>query len=234
MGELEFLGLLVTALAAPILTYILTRLKSKSDIAALEARNQAELYKAEQRNDLKRDELLQNLLEEFREESKLKQKQLEKTEQQLRVATESVVAVVEAKHVAETELDTLKPELAEQKRTNAALLAAIEKALDANKALVNELRARTEQLVKALEENAELSEMRSRFEGLQHSFDALNRELSKREKEIDRLRVERNSAQEELKQKLEQFTGLLPDMAELQRQLKELMAGKEKEMEIVA
>jgi len=234
MGELEFLGLLVTALAAPILTYILTRLKSKSDIAALEARNQAELYKAEQRNDLKRDELLQNLLEEFREESKLKQKQLEKTEQQLRVATESVVAVVEAKHVAETELDTLKPELAEQKRTNAALLAAIEKALDANKALVNELRERTEQLVKALEENAELSEMRSRFEGLQHSFDALNRELSKREKEIDRLRVERNSAQEELKQKLEQFTGLLPDMAELQRQLKELMAGKEKEMEIVA
>lgn len=234
MGELEFLGLLVTALAAPILTYILTRLKSKSDIAALEARNQAELYKAEQRNDLKRDELLQNLLEEFREESKLKQKQLEKTEQQLRVATESVVAVVEAKHVAETELDTLKPELAEQKRTNAALLAAIEKAADANKALVNELRARTEQLVKALEENAELSEMRSRFEGLQHSFDALNRELSKREKEIDRLRVERNSAQEELKQKLEQFTGLLPDMAELQRQLKELMAGKEKEMEIVA
>ena len=234
MGELEFLGLLVTALAAPILTYILTRLKSKSDIAALEARNQAELYKAEQRNDLKRDELLQNLLEEFREESKLKQKQLEKTEQQLRVATESVVAVVEAKHVAETELDTLKPELAEQKRTNAALLAAIEKSLDANKALVNELQARTEQLVKALEENAELSEMRSRFEGLQHSFDALNRELSKREKEIDRLRVERNSAQEELKQKLEQFTGLLPDMAELQRQLKELMAGKEKEMEIVA
>ena len=234
MGELEFLGLLVTALAAPILTYILTRLKSKSDIAALEARNQAELYKAEQRNDLKRDELLQNLLEEFREESKLKQKQLEKTEQQLRVATESVVAVVEAKHVAETELDTLKPELAEQKRTNAALLAAIEKALDANKALVNELRARTEQLVKALEENAELSEMRSRFEGLQHSFDALNRELSKREKEIDRLRVERNIAQEELKQKLEQFTSLMPDMAELQRQLKELMAGKEKEMEIVA
>jgi len=234
MGELEFLGLLVTALAAPILTYILTRLKSKSDIAALEARNQAELYKAEQRNDLKRDELLQKLLEEFREESKLKQKQLEKTEQQLRVATESVVAVVEAKHVAETELDTLKPELAEQKRTNAALLAAIEKALDANKALVNELRERTEQLVKALEENAELSEMRSRFEGLQHSFDALNRELSKREKEIDRLRVERNSAQEELKQKLEQFTSLMPDMAELQRQLKELMAGKEKEMEIVA
>lgn len=234
MGELEFLGLLVTALAAPILTYILTRLKSKSDIAALEARNQAELYKAEQRNDLKRDELLQKLLEEFREESKLKQKQLEKTEQQLRVATESVVAVVEAKHVAETELDTLKPELAEQKRTNAALLAAIEKALDANKALVNELRARTEQLVKVLEENAELSEMRSRFEGLQHSFDALNRELSKREKEIDRLRVERNSAQEELKQKLEQFTSLMPDMAELQRQLKELMAGKEKEMEIVA
>ena len=234
MGELEFLGLLVTALAAPILTYILTRLKSKSDIAALEARNQAELYKAEQRNDLKRDELLQKLLEEFREESKLKQKQLEKTEQQLRVATESVVALVEAKHVAETELDTLKPELAEQKRTNAALLAAIEKSLDANKALVNELQARTEQLVKALEENAELSEMRSRFEGLQHSFDALNRELSKREKEIDRLRVERNSAQEELKQKLEQFTGLLPDMAELQRQLKELMAGKEKEMEIVA
>jgi len=234
MGELEFLGLLVTALAAPILTYILTRLKSKSDIAALEARNQAELYKAEQRNDLKRDELLQNLLEEFREESKLKQKQLEKTEQQLRVATESVVAVVEAKHVAETELDTLKPELAEQKRTNAALLAAIEKALDANKALVNELRARTEQLVKVLEENAELSEMRSRFEGLQHSFDALNRELSKREKEIDRLRVERNIAQEELKQKLEQFTSLMPDMAELQRQLKELMAGKEKEMEIVA
>jgi len=234
MGELEFLGLLVTALAAPILTYILTRLKSKSDIAALEARNQAELYKAEQRNDLKRDELLQKLLEEFREESKLKQKQLEKTEQQLRVATESVVAVVEAKHVAETELDTLKPELAEQKRTNAALLAAIEKALDANKALVNELRARTEQLVKVLEENAELSEMRSRFEGLQHSFDALNRELSKREKEIDRLRVERNIAQEELKQKLEQFTSLMPDMAELQRQLKELMAGKEKEMEIVA
>ena len=234
MGELEFLGLLVTALAAPILTYILTRLKSKSDIAALEARNQAELYKAEQRNDLKRDELLQKLLEEFREESKLKQKQLEKTEQQLRVATESVVALVEAKHVAETELDTLKPELAEQKRTNAALLAAIEKALDANKALVNELRERTEQLVKALEENAELSEMRSRFEGLQHSFDALNRELSKREKEIDRLRVERNSAQEELKQKLEQFASLMPDMAELQRQLKELMAGKEKEMEIVA
>lgn len=234
MGELEFLGLLVTALAAPILTYILTRLKSKSDIAALEARNQAELYKAEQRNDLKRDELLQKLLEEFREESKLKQKQLEKTEQQLRVATESVVALVEAKHVAETELDTLKPELAEQKRTNAALLATIEKALDANKALVNELRERTEQLVKALEENAELSEMRSRFEGLQHSFDALNRELIKREKEIDRLRVERNSAQEELKQKLEQFTSLMPDMAELQRQLKELMAGKEKEMEIVA
>jgi len=234
MGELEFLGLLVTALAAPILTYILTRLKSKSDIAALEARNQAELYKAEQRNDLKRDELLQKLLEEFREESKLKQKQLEKTEQQLRVATESVVAVVEAKHVAETELDTLKPELAEQKRTNAALLAAIEKSLDANKALVNELQARTEQLVKVLEENAELSEMRSRFEGLQHSFDALNRELSKREKEIDRLRVERNIAQEELKQKLEQFTSLMPDMAELQRQLKELMAGKEKEMEIVA
>lgn len=212
-------NLLITFVIAPVVTYILATLKARrelvlseqharGELAALAEKNRLEIEAAEERSRIDREKLLNDMVEQFRKDIAVKEKELHS-------ARSAAAAAHEVRAAAESQVDELRIYTTQLLEINRQTLAANEK-------LANDLRESNRQLIEANKQLGEMHALKAELAGLRRNFEAINGELLKRDRDLERLRQERDAAHRDLNvalERLEQYAALPGEMVFLRDQV---------------